>query len=268
MSIISRLAAEPPIRLLTRWIVKNFSKDLRARTHWNADPYPSYRLGVFEAAQLAKHAGVSDISVAEFGVAGGSGLLAMERYAQDTETALGVRIQVLGFDAGSGLPDLVGDYRDHPDFWKPGDFKMDFSALEKQIDPSRTRLIIGGVNETVPALLEAGDFSPFGFISFDLDLYSSTRDALEILRSPKRKMLRQTLLYFDDIGFLINHRWAGELLAIEEFNADTTQVKIDRWYNVKAEKPFPEASYYDSMMVAHDLGAISAFVLDRPERVL
>jgi hypothetical protein len=253
---------------LTRWIVKNFSKDLEARARWNADPYPSYRLGVLRAAQRAKHAGIREITVAEFGVTGGVGLLALERYAHETELALGVRIDVLGFDAGSGLPDPISDYRDHPDFWMRGDFKMDFNALEKRIDRSRTRLIIGGVNKTVPALLDAGDFSPVGFISFDLDLYSSTRDALEILRSPKRKMLRQTLLYFDDIDFLINHRWAGELLAIEEFNAETTDVKIDRWYNVRGEMPFPETPYYESMMIAHDLAAISTFVLDRPKRVL
>src|SRR3954462_6390867 len=91
----------------------------------------------------------------------------------------------------------------------------------------------------------AGNFSPLGFISFDLDLYSSTRNALEILRSPKRKMLRQTLLYFDDISFLIDHRWASELLAIEEFNAKTTDVKIDRWHNIRGDGPFPEAPYYE-----------------------
>jgi hypothetical protein len=124
------------------------------------------------------------------------------------------------------------------------------------------------VSKTVPALLDTGDFAPFGFISFDLDLYSSTRDALEILRSPKRQMLRQTVLYFDDTDFIVNHRWAGEPLAIDEFNAGTPDVKIDRWYAVRGGKPFPEAPYYDKMMVAHDLVAISAVVLDRPERVL
>ena len=268
MSFIGRLAAEPPFRLLARSIVRRFSRDLETRANWSADPYPSYRLGVFHAAQLAKGAGCNAISVAEFGVARGRGLLALERYARETESALGVGIKVFGFDAGSGLPGGTNDYRDHPDFWKQGDFKMDFSALESSIERTRTRLILGEVSKTVPALLDAGDFAPFGFISFDLDLYSSTRDALEILRSPKRKMLRQTVLYFDDMDFIVNHRWAGEPLAIDEFNAGTSDVKIDRWYAVKAGKPFPEAPYYDKMMVAHDLPAISAVVLDRPERVL
>lgn len=268
MSFIGRLAAEPPFRLLARSIVRHFSRDLEARANWNADPYPSYRLGVFHAAQLAKSAGCSTISVAEFGVASGRGLLTLQRYARETEAALGVGIKVFGFDAESGLPGGTNDYRDHPDFWRRGDFKMDFSALEPNIERSRTRLILGGVSKTVPALLDAGDFAPFGFISFDLDLYSSTRDALEILRSPKRKMLRQTVLYFDDIEFIVNHRWAGEPLAIEEFNGSTADVKIDRWYALKAEKPFPETPYYDKMMVAHDLSAISAVVLDRPDRAL
>lgn len=68
------------------------------------------------------------------------------------------------------LPGGTNDYPDHPDFWKQGDFKMDFRALESSIEPSQTRLILGGVSKAVPALLDACDFAPFGFISFDLDL--------------------------------------------------------------------------------------------------
>ncbi len=129
--------------------------------------------------------------------------------------------------------------------------------LSRQIDPARTRLIIGEVGQTVPAFVEQSDFLPIGFAAFDLDLYSSTRDALTIFRTPKRKMLRQTPIYFDDIDFISNHRWAGELLAIEDFNRNCDFVKIDHWYNVKSDKPFPEAYYWDKLMVAHDLEAIS-----------
>ena len=36
----------------------------------------------------------------EFGVAGGAGLVAMERVAEGTESLIGIRIEVHGFDTG------------------------------------------------------------------------------------------------------------------------------------------------------------------------
>jgi hypothetical protein len=43
-------------------------------------------------------------------------------------------------------------------------------------------------------------------------------------------MLWQVLpLYFDDIEFLSNHKFAEELFAIHEFNKNNTEVKLDEW---------------------------------------
>ncbi len=257
---LERIAAEPPFRLAARWLVQKLSRDMATRARWAADPYPYYQYGVLEGARLAKIQRQSEITVIEFGVWSGSGLLQMEAYARQAELATGVVIKVVGFDSGIGLPSLIGDYRDHPDQWKSSDFKMaNFDELINRIDPKRTRLVMGHIRETVPMFLEEGNYSPIGFISFDVDLYSSTRESLEIIKSGKRKMLRQTPLYFDDIDFISNHRWAGVLLAIEEFNKTSDSVKIDRWYNLTADKPFPEAHHWEKMMVAHDLRAISAF---------
>lgn len=256
---LDRISSEPPFRLAARWIVQKFSKDIAARARWGTDPYPYYQFGIVEGARLAQLQDHSEITVIEFGVWSGRGLLKMEEYAGRVELATGVSIKVVGFDSG-GLPSFIGDYRDHPDQWKPGDYKVpNFDELQKQIDNRRTRLIIGDVRETVPIFLQRGNYSPIGFISFDLDLYSSTRDALEILGNNKRKMLRQTPLYFDDIDFITNHRWAGVLLAVEEFNKTCYFVKIDRWHNLTADKPFPEAHHWEKMMVAHDLHAITAY---------
>ena len=257
---LNRIASEPPFRLITRWLVRNFSRDMEVRARWGADPYPYYQFGILEGARLARIQRQPEITVAEFGVWRGRGLLRMEAYARQAEVATGVVIKVVGFDSGYGLTTPTGDYRDHPDQWQPGDYKMtNFDELASQLDRSRTELIIGDISETVPEFLEKGNLPPFGFISFDLDLYSSTKDALEIFRSSKRMMLRQTPLYFDDINFVTNHRWAGALLAVDEFNQTCDLVKIDRWYNIKAGKPFPESHYWEKMMVAHDLHAISAF---------
>jgi hypothetical protein len=105
-------------------------------------------------------------------------------------------------------------------------------------------------------------------VSIDLDLYSSTQAALQIFRVPDKRMLWHVPLYFDDIEFLFNHKYAGELLAIEEFNEESRQVKIDIWYGVRKGRPFPERPYLEKLYVAHDLEAISDVVLKRETAVL
>ncbi len=76
-------------------------------------------------------------------------------------------------------------------------------------------------------------------------------------------MLWHVPLYFDDIEFLFNHKFAGELLAIDEFNEQSRRVKIDKWYGVRLGRPFPERPFLEKLYVAHDLEAISSVVLDR-----
>jgi hypothetical protein len=218
---------------------------------------------VHTAACLARRQGVDRIAVVEFGVAGGEGLLALEEDARAVARETGVKIQVYGFDAGvGGLPQFCGDYRDHPDFWKPGDFPMDVDALKRRLDPG-THLIIGNVADTVPRFVAEIQAEPLGFVAVDLDLYSSTRAALQIFAHPRKRMLRQVPIYLDDVDFIINHRFAGELLAIEEFNQANAEVKIDKWHGVKNGRPFPERPYLDKLFVVHDLKAISGCAVDR-----
>ena len=141
---------------------------------------------------------------------------------------------------------------------------MDVASLKSRLKP-RTRLVLGPVAENVRRFIGENEV-PIGFVSFDLDYYSSTKDAFPLIGTPKRKMLRRTPLYFDDIDFFFNHRFAGELLAIDEFNATVEDVRIDRWRGVRKQRPFPEAPWLRKMYVAHDIAAISRFRPDRPAR--
>jgi hypothetical protein len=50
---------------------------------------------------------VSEISVFEFGVAGGNGLVALQNYAEIIEQQTGVKMRVFGFDTGHGLTEFV-----------------------------------------------------------------------------------------------------------------------------------------------------------------
>jgi hypothetical protein len=198
-------------------------------------------------------------SVIEFGVAEGYGLLALQRHAAMVERHTGIRVFVYGFDGGSGLPQGTGDYRDHPDVWKPGDYRMDEAQLRRQLTASTT-LVIGDVGTTAITQTLA---APLGFAALDLDLYSSTMAALQILLRSDVSLLRRVALYFDDLDAAYNHRFAGELLAIDEFNAESKSVKIDRWRGIQAGRPFPDAAWLRAMYLAHDLDAISRTTLMR-----
>jgi hypothetical protein len=70
--------------------------------------------------------------VIEFGVATGGGLRIMEQQAIEEEKIFGIRIEVYGFDTGSGLPP-ASDYRDLPNVWSHGKYKMDEAKLRQQI---------------------------------------------------------------------------------------------------------------------------------------
>jgi hypothetical protein len=230
---------------------------------WEISDYPAYLLGMVQAVEQAHQQGVQEISVAEFGVAGGNGLCALQREAEVIEKESGIGIRVYGFDRGSaGLPEFTGDYRDHPDLWQPGDYPMNESALRSRLT-SRTELILGDIKDTVPSFFSTRHPPPLGFISVDVDLYSSARDALSILLRPDRRVLHRTVIYFDDIVSFFNHRYAGELLAIDEFNQLSNEVKIDQWYGIREGRPFPERSFMAQLFVAHDLSAISKISLAR-----
>jgi hypothetical protein len=257
---------EPPLRLLSRVCVKYLSNSIRSKADWDAVARPNYLNGVLRAADQALSEGVKEMAVVEFGVAAGAGLVALQDCAEAVEKETGVKISVYGFDAGGGLPELCGDYRDHPDWWAPMDYPMNEAALRKRLAP-RTELILGNVKTTVPQFLRRLSV-PIGFVSFDLDLYSSTMDAFKIFSEPGKKMLRRVTIYFDDINFFFNHEFAGERLAINEFNAANSGVKIDKWRGLSNNRVFREHSWLDQMYVAHDLDAISQVKLSRAKSVL
>jgi hypothetical protein len=260
---LKRLAMEPPFRLGVRALLKCVPTSASTRAVWDLSERPAYLVGVHHAARRALKEGIGEISVIEFGVAGGNGLLALEREAHAVEQEMGVSIKVYGFDNGpAGLPSFIGDHRDHPDKWKPGDFPMDEALLRSKLSP-RSTLVLGNVEATVPVFFDDPSVPPVGFVAFDLDLYSSTVHALRILSMPGRRTLDHVPLYFDDTEHSVSHRFAGELLAIDEFNQANHPVKIDRWRGLESARPFPEASFLKKMYMAHDLRAIASNSLDR-----
>jgi hypothetical protein len=249
-------------------MLRNFKCSSDVRALWDLSARPQYLLGIVAAAAQAKKQDIDEISALEFGVAGGAGLVAMQEESAAVGRETGVAISVYGFDRGSeGLPPFIGDYRDHPEEWKPGDFPMDVVALRARLT-DRTTLVLGNIIETVPTFFERFNPPTVGFVAIDLDLYSSTRDALQVFLAPNKRMLWHTPMYFDDIDSNFNHRFAGELLAIDEFNALSANVKIDKWRGIGRGRPFPERPYLRQMYVAHDIKATSSVTLERDPGVL
>jgi acetyl-CoA acetyltransferase len=119
-SVVNRILKEPPFRLLIKQLVKTLPVSIDIKAAWDANPRPPYAVGVLRAAWQATKDGVPEISVIEFGVAEGSGLLALQEIAAAVEKQSNVRILVYGFDTGSGLPETMGDFREHPAGWKAG----------------------------------------------------------------------------------------------------------------------------------------------------
>lgn len=195
----------------------------------DSSPYPQYLWGTMCAAHLAGALGYERTTVIEFGVAGGNGLLELERVAAWVERRAGVGIDVVGFDTGTGLP-LPTDHRDLPNLWDEGYFPMDPDRLRAKL--TNARLLLGPVSETVEGFIDSGP-APIGFVSFDLDLYSSTTDAFAIFRADQAIVLPRAVCYFDDIIGFSHNDYAGERLAIAEFNVAYELRKLSKLYGLR-----------------------------------
>ena len=96
-----------------------------------------HAFGILQAADYANEAGFSAVSVIEFGVAAGFGLMNMAAIAAKVSKLTGVKVTVYGFDTGKGMP-APRDYRDHPDLYSEGDFPMDFEKLTQVLPPTQS----------------------------------------------------------------------------------------------------------------------------------
>lgn len=190
---------------------------------------PPYAWGALCGAELAKELGVQRISVIEFGVAGGNGLVALERIAIALEKIYDIAIDVYGFDTGHGLPKPL-DYRDAPYQWREGFYPMDEKVLKSAI--KKAQLILGPLNYTLKPFIQSIP-SPIAFVSFDLDYYSSTVDACKLFSANDALFLPRVQLYFDDIMGYSYSDFTGERLAITEFNQEHAKKKISKIYGLK-----------------------------------
>ncbi|MDQ1264931.1 MAG: hypothetical protein QG635_81 [Bacteroidota bacterium] len=211
---------------------------------------PKYAYCLYYAAIQAKALGINKISAIEFGVAGGAGLVELEELAEMIKIETGIETDIYGFDMGSGMPE-VSDYKDIPYVWQKGFFKMDIPKLESRL--KKSKLIIGNVAETVGKFIEEYKPAPIGFISFDMDYYSSTINAFRLFDNKNEYFLPRPFCYFDNT---VGDEWAflsefhGESLAIKEFNEANTDRKIGRVTGLRFKRII-ESEWNENIYMLH-----------------
>jgi hypothetical protein len=172
--------------------------------------------------------GHPSITIAEFGVFTGDGLLSLCKAASFFREEFDYDIRVLGFDNGTGLPAPV-DYRDHPEMWSKGGFNVgiNLDPLRQKL-PDFATLIIGDVGDRVSDAHRAFTDAPLAFAAIDVDYYSSTKRLMPVFEFEPACYLPGTPLYFDDVRqALLWNSWCGEELAIKEFNEEHAMRKIE-----------------------------------------
>jgi hypothetical protein len=213
---LTELFNEPfPVRRFLRKCVAQFGLgNYQFRYKIGAVHRRNYAYLVYQAAQLARWLGEPRISVIEFGVAGGAGLLALEYHAREIEKLFGVEIEIYGFDTGAGLPSPE-DYRDLPYHWKPGFFRMDVPALQSRI--RKAKLVIGDIRDTIHSFVANYHPAPIAAISYDMDFYSSTIAAFKLFEFDAKSLFPRIFVYFDDVqggNLELYNDFSGERLAI------------------------------------------------------
>ena len=219
------------------------------------DTRPQYMWGTLLAVRVARALALPSIAVIELGVAGGNGLLALERAAVAASLLSGVDVAVYGFDSGDGMPAPV-DYRDVPWRGEAGWYALDEEALRQRL--TRAQLVLGPVSETVPRFLHS-THAPIGFLAYDLGYYSSTMDALRLLEAPAQRLLPRLGCFFDDV---FGYAWsdlAGARAAIADWGAAHEARKLAKIHGLRyslppSQDPLP---WHEQMYLAH--------VLDHPD---
>jgi hypothetical protein len=179
-----------------------------------------YAFCIWEAAMLAKKYNVPKLTLMEFGVANGAGLMNICMIADMVTKETGVQFSIVGFDSGEGMPP-ARDYRDHPEKYFTGDFPVTDRAKLLASLPPNAEIIFGDIQTALQTYNDKVT-APIGFVAIDVDYYWSTKESLDIFLLARDKYLPMVYTYFDDVQDIDDNVFCGELLAISEFNADAT----------------------------------------------
>lgn len=238
-SAVKVIFKKEPLRVVfARYLLKKTGLgSYTTRLSLEAVPRPYYGFPIYHSLRLAKSLGYKKVSIIEFGVAGGNGLLNIEYHVKEIKKKMDIEVEIYGFDLASGLPETK-NYRDLLYQWEAGFYKMDVEKLKSKL--SLAKLVLGDIKKS----LENFACAPVACVMIDVDHYTSTVDALEVFKLPH---LPRVFCYFDDVvgnEICLYNEFTGELLAIDEFNQKNT-MKIARYRS-------KNTSYRENMFIMHD----------------
>jgi hypothetical protein len=252
LSFLKGLILDPyPMRSIALRFMQKYNLGSYAyRLHNGIVERPHYGYCLYNGALLAKKLGLSRISVLEFGVAGGRGLLNLEYHAREIAQAVEIEIDIYGFDTGTGLPRPL-DYRDLPYHWNEGFFAMNEAALRARL--TKAQLVLGNIKETARSFFKEYDPAPIAAMLHDFDFYSGTAAALKMFDSPEKYFLPRVFCYFDDIvgsETELYNDYTGERLAINEFNRNHETKKLSLAYHLLGRRI--RETWHSQIFIYHD----------------
>ncbi|MGH8615120.1 MAG: hypothetical protein ACREYF_24635 [Gammaproteobacteria bacterium] len=245
-----------PLHLNLIALLVAIAGSFRAKVVFDLVLRQQHAFSLLKAADYAKELGIPRITAIEFGVANGAGLMNICRICRRVTDITGVEFDIVGFDTGKGMPP-PRDYRDHPEYYNEHDYSMRGEDDLRRRLPDNCRLVIGDVSRTVQEFLRECR-SSIGFVSIDVDYYWSTVEMLRILDGDAVQYLPLILIYVDDIENDGHSIFAGEQLAIEEFNGRNPMRKIARFGFLRQKRVFQRANWIDHIYLAH--------IFDHPAR--
>jgi hypothetical protein len=212
-----------------------------------------YAFSLLKTAELAMAQGLKSVTVIEFGVAAGAGLVNICEISRKITRLTGIDFEIFGFDSGKGMPP-PRDHRDHPEIFSEGSYPLiDRSALMRALSDN-AKLILGDIQETLPRFIAGlSASSPVGFVVIDVDYYWSAKECLKVFLGAADNYLPWTLVYLDDIGFESANPSAGELLAVREFNEENEMRQIHLFGGLRHKRLFKHTSWFDQVYLLHVL---------------
>jgi len=246
-----------PLHLNVASVIVAMVGTTRAKILFDTLVRQQHAYGILTAADEARKRNLSAVTVVELGVGSGTGLLNLCEIAARIARLTQIRIRVVGFDTGRGMPP-PRDFRDHPELYQEGWFPMDTAQLSARL-PEFAQLILGDAADTVTRFAESLDpAAPLGFATLDVDYYSSATDALRLFLGDAACYLPIVPLYVDDIALWSHNPACGELLAIREFNDQHPNRIIAFDTFLPHRRVFKHAEWLSHMYNLH--------VLDHPDR--
>lgn len=125
---------------------------------------------------------------------------------------------------------------------------MNLINLKSRLDKN-VELVIGDLNQTIKNFSENILKFPVGLISLDVDYYSSSVEALNMVGSIMPNLLLPcTFLYFDDIEEDTHNSLCGELGAFDFSNKKNSKnIFIEKNGNIRWNRLFKNVKWIDKI---------------------